>query len=88
MSIRTTLTLDDDVCAELKRRSRETGQSFRDIVNLVIRRGLTTDVREREQLTVPTFTLGLNPAYQGLPPSEILDQMDIHSFSAKSDSGK
>lgn len=40
MSIRTTITLDDDVYEKLKRASASKGESFRDVVNDVIRRGL------------------------------------------------
>jgi hypothetical protein len=38
--VRTTLTLDDDVAAKLKSRSRKTGRPFREVVNDAIRRGL------------------------------------------------
>lgn len=38
--MRTTLTLDDDVAAKLQQTCRRTGQSFRDVVNETLRRGL------------------------------------------------
>ena len=38
--MRTTLTLDDDVAAKLKRESQRTGRSFREIVNETLRWGL------------------------------------------------
>ena len=41
-SMRTTLTLDDDVAAKLKAVSLRTGRSFRDVVNETLRRGLVT----------------------------------------------
>ncbi len=40
--MRTTLTLDDDIAAKLKRLSRRTGRAFREVVNDVLRRGLAT----------------------------------------------
>jgi plasmid stability protein len=40
--MRTTLTLDDDVAAKLKAEARRSGQSFRAIVNDMLRRGLAT----------------------------------------------
>jgi plasmid stability protein len=40
--MRTTLTLDDDVAAKLRAEARRTGQSFRDVVNDAIRRGLVS----------------------------------------------
>lgn len=38
--MRTTLTLDDDIAAELRRRTRMTGQSLRQVVNQALRQGL------------------------------------------------
>ena len=40
MSIRTTITLDDDVAARLKEESRLRGVPFRKLLNDVLRRGL------------------------------------------------
>lgn len=38
--MRTTLTLDDDLAMALNRQARETGRSFKDVVNEALRRGL------------------------------------------------
>ena len=38
--MRTTLTLDDDVAAKLKAKSRRASRPFREIVNETLRRGL------------------------------------------------
>jgi hypothetical protein len=38
--MRTTLTLDPDVAADLKRRARKTGRPFRQILNDAVRAGL------------------------------------------------
>lgn len=38
--MRTTLTLDPDVAADLKRRARRSGRAFRDVVNEALRIGL------------------------------------------------
>lgn len=38
--MRTTLTLEDSIMAELKRRAHESGRSFKDVVNEVLRAGL------------------------------------------------
>ena len=40
--MRTTLTLDPDVAADLKRRARRSGRPFRDVVNEALRIGLRT----------------------------------------------
>lgn len=36
------MTLDEDVAAKLKRESRRSGRSFRDVVNEMLRRGLAS----------------------------------------------
>lgn len=38
--MRTTLTLDEDVAAKLQTLARKSGQSFREVVNQTLRRGL------------------------------------------------
>ncbi len=38
--MRTTLTLDEDVAADLKRLARKTGKSFKELVNEALRAGL------------------------------------------------
>lgn len=40
--MRTTLTLDEDVAAKLKRESRRLGKPFREVVNEMLRRGLAS----------------------------------------------
>jgi len=40
MSVRTTLTLDDDVDNRLRQTARETGLPFKEVANRALRRGL------------------------------------------------
>lgn len=49
--MRTTLTLDEDVAAQLKAEMRSSGQSFKETVNYFLRLGLHT--RERAQSVRP-----------------------------------
>ena len=70
MSIRTTITLDDDVFERLKRVSSEKGESFREVVNETLRLGLLRleqpnpepppAIRPRSMgvATIPTTKLG------------------------------
>jgi hypothetical protein len=41
--MRTTVTLDADVAADLKRRARRSGRPFRDVLNDAVRRGLRVE---------------------------------------------
>ena len=58
--MRTTLTLDADVAARLKARTRKTGRSFRDVVNEALRRGLEPEAGRgrRERFAVQARDLG------------------------------
>lgn len=66
MSIRTTITLDDDVAIRLKQASRSKGASFRDTVNELLRSALLADEQKpvgRTLLIRPTpsgYVPGLN----------------------------
>jgi len=51
--VRTTLTLDDDVAMLLKKRMDESGETFRDVVNRVLRVGLIGDSPTSEALQIP-----------------------------------
>jgi hypothetical protein len=66
MSIRTTVTLDDDVLERVKRESRSRGASFRDTLNDLLRAALVnleTQPRRRTLKIKPAsmgFRAGLN----------------------------
>ncbi len=57
--MRTTVTLEPDVEALVKRSMRERGLSFKEAVNSAIRAGLGGGPRRHR---TPTYPLGLNPA--------------------------
>lgn len=58
--MRTTLTLDDDVAALLKRQARKTGEPFKQVVNETLRRGLIADKQPtRKPFKVKPINLGL-----------------------------
>lgn len=59
-AVRTTVTLEPDVAAELKRVARDRGVSFKRVINDAIRSGLRSSV-EPHAYTMPTFELGLRP---------------------------
>lgn len=47
--MRTTLRLDDDVLAELKKRADREGLSLSEVVNLALRQGLASERRRRRR---------------------------------------
>ena len=56
--MRTTLTLDDDVAALLREAERNSGQSFKAIVNEAIRRGLAGTQGTAIPEALPTYAIG------------------------------
>lgn len=73
--MRTTLTLDDDVAAQLEREMRASGKSFKRTVNDALREGLA---RRRESGAVEPFVvqareLGLVPGLDYANVGELLE---------------
>lgn len=61
LGMRTTITLDPDVEALVRRRMSERGVSFKDAVNDAIRAGLAAPRRARADVRTPTFPMGHEP---------------------------
>lgn len=61
--MRTTITLDDDLAAQLRRLARETGRPFKQVVNDALRAGLLPEQprASTEDLSFATYPLGLRP---------------------------
>jgi predicted transcriptional regulator len=74
--MRTTLTLDDDLAARLKALARKRGESFRDVVNEAIRRGLEAKAPRPQVFRVQARDLGLRPGLQLDNVTELLEQID------------
>jgi len=71
MSIRTTVTLDDDVVARVKRESQSRGASFRDTLNDLLRAGLLgVDKKPRRR------TLQIKPTHMGYKPGLNYDSIE------------
>jgi hypothetical protein len=62
--VRTTLSLDDDVARLLNKESRRSGASFKEVVNHLLRLGLTAAKRPaRKPFAVTPRKLGLPPGF-------------------------
>ncbi len=84
--MRTTLTLDHDVADFLNAQSRLQGRPFKQIVNEVLRRGMTPASREPEP---PRFRVvpnhgGLAPGVDPLRLDLLDDQLEAEDFAAES----
>jgi hypothetical protein len=59
--VRTTLTLDDDVASLLKKEARKSGETFKQVVNRFLRRGLAAKEPARKPFVVKPMKLALPP---------------------------
>lgn len=82
--MRTTLTIDDDVAAMLKRESQRKGLSFKELVNSALRRGLAA-----EQLHTPAQKVVTRPHSFGFKPgidldklNQLVDELEVEAFAA------
>jgi hypothetical protein len=72
MSVRTTVTLDDDIVDRVKRESRIRGASFRDTLNDLLRTALCAEKLPRRR------TLKIKPVSMGYKPG--LNYDDVESL--------
>jgi hypothetical protein len=70
-SMRTTLTIDDDLAGLLKRRAHELGLPFRDVVNRTLRAGLGEQEKPRRGTAPRTI-----PHAFGFRPGINLDKLN------------
>jgi hypothetical protein len=73
--VRTTLTLDDDVAALLKKEVRKSGEPFKQVVNRYLRSGLTAVKQPaRRPFKVKPINLGLPRDFDKI--EELLDYLE------------
>ncbi len=76
--MRTTLTLDDDVAAKLRDEARRSGEPFKQIVNRVLRTGLTI---RAQAASIPPYkikarALDLRPGFNYDKVSELIEEIE------------
>ena len=83
--MRTTLTLDDDIADSLKERARLLDMPFKQVVNDVLRRGMSPAIRETpaEYQVTPNHS-GLAPGVDPLKLNQLNDQLEAEDFAAQS----
>lgn len=82
----TTLTLDSDVAAALKVLARNSGRTFKAVVNDVIRTGLMTGEKpapEREPFRVPAAPRGFRPGIDPLKLNQLVDELETERFQGR-----
>ena len=81
--MRTTLTIDDDVAAALKALARNSGKTFKAVVNEVMRKGLMTGEKpapDREPFRVASVRRGFLPGIDPLKLNQLVDELEADDF--------
>lgn len=81
--MRTTLTIEDDIAEALKDLARARGNSFKAVVNEVLRRGLTTGEKppaDREPFTVASAAHGFRAGVDPLKLNQLVDELEVERF--------
>ncbi len=83
--MRTTLTLDPDVALKLKTRMAQQRAPLKEVVNAALRRGLSAEApsRPRKRFRVEPHSLGLKAGIDAGRLNQLLDELDIEAFAAK-----
>lgn len=76
--MRTTLTLDEDVAAKLKKETRRSGKSFKETVNELLRLGLTYRLEKKagKPFRVRARALGVTAGLDYDNVGELLEQLE------------
>jgi plasmid stability protein len=83
--MRTTLTLDDDLAKQLQERARRSGESFKEVVNETLRRGLYGDKPSSRlaKFEVKAKACGFRSGVDVLRLNQINDELEIENFQRK-----
>jgi len=88
--MRTTLTLDDDLATRLKELARESGRSFKEVTNEIVRRGLSTGDKPEERsapFRVVPKACGFKPGIDPLKLNQTYDELEIERLGTGGDFG-
>lgn len=81
--MRTTVTLEADVAAKLKKLAHRYGRSFKSMLNEVLRRGLAAQERAAAQrpFVVEPHSGGFRPGVDQAKLNQLVDQLEAEDFS-------
>ena len=85
-SMRTTVTIADDLHQALRQEARDRGLPFKAVVNEVLRRGLAAGEKppaKRPPFRVEAAHLGFAPGVDPLKLNQLVDELEVDRFLEK-----
>jgi hypothetical protein len=82
--MRTTLTLDDDVASKLRQLAHRRRQSFKEVVNAVLRRGLAAPAHRSgtpQRFRVETFRSPFRVGVDPMRLNQLADELEAERFA-------
>jgi len=87
--MRTTLTLEPEVAAKLKQEAATTRQSFKQVVNSALKRGLTLEApRRRRTFRVKAHSSAYAPGVDPLHLNRLTDELETGAWIEKQNSSR
>ncbi len=84
--MRTTLTIDDDVAGILQKKVGQSGHSFKQVVNDLLRSGLAANgevTLQRPYVSVVAKPLGLKPGYDPDKLNQLVAELESEEYVRK-----
>jgi len=83
--MRTTLTLDEDIARQLRELSRRSGESFKEVVNTTLRKGLggAKSSSRLPRFQVKPKACGFRPGIDVLRLNQLNDELELEDFQRK-----
>lgn len=81
--MRTTLTVDDDIVEELRRRAASSRQGFKSVVNELLRRGMAAGSQPLSspgRFAVKAKSCGFLPGVDPLKLNQLADELETEEF--------
>ena len=76
--MRTTLSINDAILRQLREQARESGKSFRQVVEETLALGLTRQGKRKttSHFQIRAHSLGLKPGFRGVSLNQLYDQLE------------
>ncbi len=83
--MRTTLTIDDDLASFIKKEGVRKGISFKEIVNMALRRGLssTHEIAPTHRVVTRPHDYGFKPGIDLDKLNQLADELEAEEFTAR-----